>query len=146
MVVEFAGAKKVEKEYHLTCEIRSKIKNYTDTDSMGREFKATTEIFFLVPKTSTHQILFLDAWLPSYEEETYEVVAIIEHPVAKPARLGIRCANKDCPEPHLIVMTVEIEDTIRNYVDYVRKELGSVKYPELKLTVLPASEEENFDV
>lgn len=145
-MLEMNSSVKVEKEYHLKCEVRMKRKYYFDKDKNDVEFKASTTMFYLVPKESTHRVLFFDAWLPSVETECYEVVGVISTPINKVARLGFMMANKDCQEPHLVVMTVAVEDEIKKYDEWCRKNNSGSKYPELNISIQPQSDEENYDV
>jgi hypothetical protein len=146
MAVEFSCMNKNEKEYDLKCEIKTILKNYMDTDSKGREFKAETELMFFVPKSTSQQVLFLDAWLPSYEEETYEVVGLILSPINKPARFGVRMADKDCPEPHLVLMSPDREDEIKGFIKHANENYNDLKNPEIRITVMPSGMEDEFNV
>jgi len=146
--MDISSSAKVNKEYPLNCEILSKIKHYEDEDTKGKKFKASTTMFYFVPKESTSKVMFLDAWLPSHEDETYEVVAIVHSPVNKPARFGVKRMNKDCADHHLFVMTAEIEEEITRFVEWSRKE-GSCRnggYPSIKITILPQDQEEELNV
>lgn len=146
--MDISSSAKVNKEYPLNCEIYTKIKYYEDEDINGKKFKASTTMFYFVPRESTTKVLFLDAWLPSVESETYEVVGIVHSPINKPARFGVKMGNHDCNEHHLYVMTSEIEDEIKKFVDWSRKE-GSCRkggYPSIKITILPQNQEEELNV
>jgi hypothetical protein len=139
-------ATKTEQEYKLNCEIRSKLKYYEDETKSGKKFKDSTEMIYLVPQSSSQQVLFYDAWLPSVESEVYEVAAIMLSPINKTCRLGMRRMNRDCQDHHLVLMSVEIEDEVKNYVKWCRKNQSNNKNPEIRVNILPASEEEKHDV
>jgi hypothetical protein len=144
-MLNFSASAKVESEYSLNCKIVSKIKYYDDEDKNGNKFRASTVLYFLIPQESTHQVLFFDAWLPTVEEETFEVAAIIHSPINKPARLGVRRSNKDCPEHHLYLMTTDIESEIDAFVKWTKKEWKSSEVA-IKITILPQTKEDQLDI
>lgn len=145
-MLQMGAATKIDKEYSLKCEVRSLEKYYEDEDKNGKKFRASTTMYFLVPKSSTHQVLFYDAWLPSYELEHPEVVGVVETPINKVGRFAISRANKECQDHHLICMSVDVEDEISKYVKWCKKNQTGSDYPELIINIQPAKHEDKFNV
>lgn len=128
-----------EEEFNLMCKIESVTKWYEDTDSKGNVTRQSTKMIYLVPEDSSQRTLFLDAWLPSYEEETYEVVGLLLSPINKACRFGVRAANADFPQGHhLVLMTVDAEEEVISMM--------KSGHDKIRVAILPASKEENFDV
>jgi|GEM_PF-3645473 hypothetical protein len=133
------GTDNREEEFLMNCKVTTVIKWFEDVDSKNNVTRQSTTMFLLVPEDSSQRTLFLDTWLPSYEEETYEVVGLLLSPINKPCRFGVRNKNKDYPsEHHLIMMTVDAEDEVRRMIDAGRDTI--------KVAILPSSKEEKFDV
>lgn len=141
MALEFAIDKR-EDEYTLKCKVHKLVQYYTDVDLDGNEFTNTTITFLLIPQDSGHMVMFYDAWLPSYEEETYECVGILLSPIGKPCRLGVRRKNKDYHEHHyMVMMTPDLEKEISHFCENTKD-----KDRFIMVNILPSSKEENFNV
>lgn len=148
MSLDFSASQKVNQEYPLNCEIRSKVIHYEDENINGQKFRESTVMYYLVPKDSTYQVMFLDAWLPTVEDEVFEVAGIVHSPINKAGRFGVRRNNNDCNAHHLYIMTEALDEELKRYIAWSQKEGGhrDGSYPSIKITILPQNKEEELDV
>jgi len=138
MTVQFALSKR-EEEYTFSCKMVKVAKWFEDIDSKNNITKQSTEMVYLVPQDSSQRTLFFDAWLPSYDQETYETVGLLLSPINKPCRLGVRRINADYSEAHhLVLMSPDLEDEISKMI--------SAGKSEITVAILAESNEEKFNV
>lgn len=117
-----------ERQYKIKAKVKF-IKKYVE--DFGRSYQRVLAI--LIPETSTEQMMFLNAWLPTEKQEYFELAAFIASPINSPCKLSIhKGPDEKSEKPYLFVMSKGIEEALIKY-----KCNGKV----LDLTILPESEE-----
>ena len=101
-----------EQRYHLKCKIQVKEVTYDDCQSKGTT-QNTEQMVYLIPKESTQLDLFLSAWLPDDEMESYEVGLLIGHPVNGPCRASVHRQDGNLSQPYLFVMSRGAEEDLK---------------------------------
>ena len=104
--------KQTEREYHLKCQVQVKKIKFVDHKNVQCE----TTVVTLVPRESTEQVLFFNAWLPLDETENPELGIVIKSPPLGPCRVSLMLKNKNIPDFHyMMLMTEPLEAPLKKY-------------------------------
>lgn len=128
-------AKDTERRYHLNCLVKvltvSRVNN-------GKVYES--QRVYLIPQESTETIKFYDCYLPSYivqeseDEPTIELV-FMAIPLSKPFRAYVSTGDKDLPQKHIGLMSVDLLDNFRPYNEKI-----------IRVDCLALSEHEDYDI
>lgn len=99
----------LERTYNLTAKVKVIRKTGKQgVKDTGSEFK----IVVLVLEQNDETTRFYSAWLADTENENFECLATMGHPIYGSMRLAVCRGNANYPEPHLFVMSKGIEDVL----------------------------------
>lgn len=101
-----------ELHYHLKCKVVVKEVTYEDHQSKGVSM-VTDTLVHLVPVESTQRDLFLMAWLPDTQDQTFEIGLKCAFPIYGVFRGCIKRANKVIDRPHIFVMSRGAEEELK---------------------------------
>ena len=128
-----------EQTYHLTCSLKVIRKGFRDTDSKGNSSNQEADLYLLKIEEGTQKNRFLDAWFSElHVDKTPEVIGVFHHPVGRPGRLAILPSGKHISEPHLLIMSMEVESVIKGFLRSLSTKPEDVR---LKVDIQPASME-----
>lgn len=147
-----------ELEYNIFCNV--KVIEKTFKEEADNWTQHTSKMVLLIPRFDSGEYAgFANAWLPDFidhitakekglnlDEHGNEIVMRIGHPINGPCRGFVRRANKDCPKPHIFVMSTGVEEMLKENFDKKLFKIFNIrKNTELRVTVLPEGMDEIAD-
>lgn len=120
-----------QSEYGLRCKVKS-IRTYGQQGEKGGRTEFIAIVFEPIDSDATRR--FFGAWLPLEITSHTEVVIEFGYPIYGHARTAVLRKGKFYDRPHLLLMTVGLEEILKNYDN---------KFIEFK--ALPASQDDKAD-
>lgn len=120
-----------QSEYGLRCKVKA-VRTYGKQGELGGNTEFTAIVFEPIDSDSTR--LFFGAWLPDEVTKHTEVVIEFGYPIYGHARAAVLRKGKFFDRPHLLLMSVGLEEILKNY---------DSNFIEFK--TLPASQDEKAD-
>ena len=124
------------KKYNLTTKIKFIRKSVREDIGGGKIQSYERKMVILIPQEGDETNRFYYAWVPSTQEEKYELAGVIGSPVNSPCRFSVHMGHDEKSEkPYLFVMSKGVEDII------VKMREGDL----VRVTTLPANEDSEAD-